>query len=194
MKYRFLRVSVLCSLFSVLCLLAYAAQSAPAAAKAMAAQPSAGIMSKIGYIDVAKVFDEYQKTKDLDKILEDKQNKKQAERDRMVEEIRKLKDELELLSEKVKQDKQDLIDDKIKKLQDYDRTVMGDLKMERDKMARDILKEIDAAIQEFGQKGNCAVIMNRGVLLYVDEKDESCNFTSKITAILNDRYKAGKGN
>ena len=55
---------------------------------------------KIGYVDLARVFDEYNKTKDFDKQLEGKGASKQAERDRMVADVKKLRDEAELLSAK----------------------------------------------------------------------------------------------
>ncbi|MFH1406399.1 MAG: OmpH family outer membrane protein [Candidatus Omnitrophota bacterium] len=151
-----------------------------------AATAASSASNKVAYVDVAKVFDEYQKTQEQDKLLESKQNSKQSERDRIVDEIRKLKDGLELLSDRARQDKQDVIDEKIKKLQEFDRNVTADLKSERDKMARDILREIDTAIQDFGRKGNYTAIINDRVLLYADE---SADLTDDIINSLNEKYK-----
>src|SRR5512136_227652 len=82
---------------------------------------------KLGYVDLAKVFDEYKKTKESEKSLEEKGKAKEAERNKMVEELRKLKDEQALLSEKAKGEKQGVIDNKIKTLQDFDRTTRDEL-------------------------------------------------------------------
>src|SRR3989338_8111818 len=87
---------------------------------------------KIGYLDVAKVFDEYRKTKEQDAALEGEAKVKQSDRDKMVAEITRLRDETELLSEKGKKDKQVIIDDKVRKLQEFDGVVRNDLRKKRD--------------------------------------------------------------
>ena len=106
---------------------------------------------KIGYVDLARVFDEYLKTKEFDKSLEGKGAQKQADRDKMVNEIKKLRDEAELLSAKAKDDKQAAIDEKIKGLQEFDRVTRDSLRKERDAMVRDILKEIEGVIQDLAR-------------------------------------------
>ena len=82
----------------------------------IAASPAFAAAEKLGYVDLAKIFDEYEKTKSFDKSLETKGTAKQAERDKMVAEVKKLRDEAELLGAKAKEDKQAVIDEKIKKL------------------------------------------------------------------------------
>lgn len=140
---------------------------------------------KMGYVDIAKVFDEYGKTKESDKMLEEKGNKKQAERDKMVEEVRKLKDELELLSDKGKEEKQVQIDDKIKKLQDFDRQTRDDLRRERDTAAREIFKEIEKVIQGIGEKEGYNIIINERALVYATK---DANLTDKVLEALNKQY------
>jgi len=144
---------------------------------------------KIAYMDLAKIFDEYNKTKDLDKQLENKGNAKQAERDKLVAEIKKLKDELELMSDKGKEAKQNAIDDKIKKLQDFDRESRDALRKERDDMARVILKEIKDTIDETGKKDGYFLIIDSRAVLYGKEGDD---LTNGILKMLNDKYAKGK--
>jgi len=48
--------------------------------------------AKIGFVDLSRSFDEYQKTKDFDKDLEKRGDIKQQEREKIVKEIRKLRD------------------------------------------------------------------------------------------------------
>lgn len=142
--------------------------------------------SKIAYVNVGKVFDEYEKTKDSDKILGEKSAKKQAERDKLVDEIKRSKDELDLLSDKGKEEKQASIDEKIKKLQDFDKNTRDDLKRERDNLMRDILKEIDKVVSDIGQKDGYQLILNDRVLLYGSKE---LDMTDQILKKLNEGYK-----
>lgn len=141
---------------------------------------------KIGYVDLAKVFDEYERTKESDKILEKKANERQAQRDKSVEEIKKLKDAAELLNTKAKEEKQKLVDEQIQKLQEFDREVGTGLKKEKDEMLRDILKDIDKVVGEYGKSEGYTLIMDDRFLLY---KDTQLNITDQIIKILNGRYK-----
>jgi len=140
---------------------------------------------KIGYVDLARVFDEYQKTKEFDKSLEGKGVLKQAERDKMVGNVKKLRDEAELLSEKTKEEKQAVIDEKIKALQEFDRTTRDVLRKERDGMVRDILKEIEVVIQDFGKSQGYGYIFNDRVLVF---KNEQNDLTAQVVKGLNDNY------
>ncbi len=144
---------------------------------------------KIAYMDLAKIFDEYNKTKDLDKQLENKGTAKQAERDKLVAEIKKLKDELELMGDKGKEAKQAAIDEKIKKLQDFDRESRDALRKDRDDMARQILKEIKDTIDEVGKKEGYFLILDSRAILYGKESDD---LTNGILKMLNDKYAKGK--
>ena len=140
---------------------------------------------KIGYVDLSRVFDEYLKTKEFDKSLEGKGAQKQSDRDKMVNEIKKLRDEAELLSAKAKDDKQAVIDDKIKALQEFDRVTRDSLRKERDAMVRDILKEIEGVIQDFGKSQGYGFIFNDRVLVY---KGEGSDITPQVIKVLNDAY------
>ncbi len=146
---------------------------------------AAAAADKIGYVDLARVFDEYLKTKEFDKSLESKGVQKQSERDRLVNEVKKLRDEAELLSAKAKDDKQAQIDEKIKALQDFDRSTRDALRKERDAMVRDILKEIEGVIQNFGKSQGYSFIFNDRVLVY---KSEGSDLTPQVIKVLNDQY------
>lgn len=156
---------------------------------ALFARPAAAADLKIGYLDVGKTFDEYKKTKELDASLENQTKAKQAERDKLVSEITRLRDELALLSEKGKQDKQAVIDEKVKKLQEFDSVTRNDLRKKRDEMVADILKEIDKSVQEHGNKNGYDLILNDKVLIY---KKENLNITEDILKALNSQYGPSK--
>lgn len=121
---------------------------------------------KIGYVDLAKVFDEYKKTKESEKDLEARGKVKEADRANMVEELRKLKDEQALLSEKAKAEKQTIIDNKIKALQDFDRKTRDELIKERNDMLGLILKDIEKVVAEYSKANGYDLILNSRMLLY----------------------------
>lgn len=144
---------------------------------------------KIGYVDLAKIFDDYQKTKEFDKSLEVKGAQKQKEREALVAEVKKLRDEAELLNAKAKEDKQLMIDDKIKALQEFDRVTRDSLRRERDTMVRDILKEIEGVIQDFGKAQGYTFIFNDRILVF---KSESGDLTQQVIKVLNESYQKKK--
>ena len=155
----------------------------------LSVSPAQAAADKIGTVDLARVFDEYQKTKEFDKSLEAKGAAKQADRDKMVADVKKLRDEAELLSAKAKDDKQAGIDEKIKALQDFDRTTRDALRKERDGMVRDILKEIEVVIQDFGKAQGYGYIFNDRVLVF---KSEQNDLTTQVIKVLNDNYSKKK--
>ncbi|MFA6321597.1 MAG: OmpH family outer membrane protein [Candidatus Omnitrophota bacterium] len=138
--------------------------------------------SKIGYVDLAKVFDEYKKTKDAEKALEEKGKGKEAERAKMIEEIKKLKDEQALLSEKGKAEKQGAIDNKIKALQEYDGKARTELGKERNEALGNIMKDIEKVVTEYAKANGYELILNSRMLLYGAEQYD---ITAEILSRLN---------
>ena len=151
-----------------------------------AGQAMAAVEMKIAYVDVGKAFDEYQKTKDADSTLEKKGQSKQDEREKKVEAVKKLKDDMALLSEDARKKKQTDLDQSLKDLQDFDSKVRDELRRERDSIVRDILKEIDEIISDYGNKQGYSLILNDRVLLY---GRQDMDITGQIIQILNERYK-----
>ncbi|MBU1853650.1 MAG: OmpH family outer membrane protein [Candidatus Omnitrophica bacterium] len=141
---------------------------------------------KIGYVDLSRAFDEYEKTKDFDKALEKKGDLKQEQREDLVKDIRKMRDEIDLLNEKAKGKKEKDIEEKIRFLQEFDQNAKAELTKERDDMVRDILKEMNGVIQDYGENHGYSIILNERILLY---GEKSRDLTEEIIKILNDNYK-----
>jgi outer membrane protein len=138
------------------------------------------------YVDVAVLFDEYQKTKDNDEVLKNLGQSKEQERDSLVNEIRALKDELVLLNDEAKTQKQEALDDRIRKLQDFDRDAKRELGEKRNKLVREIFKDIDDVVQRFGERKGYDMILNERALLYRNPK---LDVTQEILKELNKNYK-----
>ena len=149
--------------------------------------PAAAEEPKIGLVDLARTFDSFQRTKDSEKVLEAEAAKKKEERDKRIDEIKRLKGELELLNEKGKAEKQAVIDQKIQELQAFDRDVQDGLRRERDRAIQEILKEIDGVIETFGRENGYTMLLNDRALLYGKKE---MDITDQIIEILNKGYQA----
>lgn len=142
---------------------------------------------KVAHVDLARLFDEYEKTKAYDKVLEADNTKFQEERNKKIEAIRDLQSKLEVLkdAEKVKVEQEA---EKLKnEVLEFDRTKRTDLTKARDEKVREILLEIEKVVSEYAQKEGITYVMNDRVLVY---GDKSLSITETILKTLNDSYKA----
>ncbi|MBI3307120.1 MAG: OmpH family outer membrane protein [Candidatus Omnitrophica bacterium] len=144
---------------------------------------------KVVFVDVAKVFDEYQKTKDQDKILQEVGKKKEQERDAVVHDIRKLKDELALLADKAKPKKQEQLDGKVGELQNFDRDAKAELAQKRNVIVREIFKDIDDLVQRYGERKGYDMILNERALLF---RSPNLDVTQDVLKELNQNYAKNK--
>lgn len=140
----------------------------------------------IAYVDVAEVFDNYQKTKDQDMALKNIGEQKEKERAKMVKDIRSLEDEVSLLAKDARQDKQEQLIEKKRQLEDFDREIRRQLGESREKVVREIFADIDATIEEYGKAKGYDYILNDRVLLY---RNQTLNITKDILQELMKKYK-----
>ena len=136
---------------------------------------------KIGYVDLPKIFEEYKKTKISEKVLEEKAKGKTEEEKKMVDELKKLKDEQALLSEKGKAEKQTIIDNKMKALQDFRKNTQEGLMKEKNTALEGILKDIEGVIQGYAKEGGYDMVLNSRMLLYgSDQYDVTNDILSRL--------------
>jgi Skp family chaperone for outer membrane proteins len=145
----------------------------------------ANAADKIGCVDLSRLFDEYNKTKDYDKILEEKQKAFESERDKKVNEVKQIQDTMNLLSEKEKATKKDALEQKVKALQDFDRDKTQDLRKERDERMKEILKDIEKAVSDYAAKESYTLVFNDRVLVY---QDKNLDITEGVLKILQGLY------
>lgn len=141
---------------------------------------------KFAYVNLSKIFSEYKKTNDYDKILTDKEQAYTAERDKRVNDLKQLQDKINLLSDKEKEAKKPDLETKAKDLREYDRQKQTDLRKEQDDKMKEILKDIDDAIKQYCDKQAYTMVFNDRVLVY---QDKSLDITDRIIEIVN---KSGK--
>jgi Skp family chaperone for outer membrane proteins len=140
---------------------------------------------KFAYVDLSRIFSEYGKTKDYDKVLGEKEKIYTTDRDKRVEEVKQLQSKLNLLSEKERESRKGELDSKVKTLQDYDRQKQTDLRKEQDEKMKEILKDIELAVKQYAEAEAYTMVFNDRVLVY---QTKSQDITDKIVLILNRNY------
>lgn len=141
---------------------------------------------KFAYVDLSRIFSEYNKTKDYDKVLGDKENAYSTEREKKVNEVKSFQDKMNLLSDKEKAAKKTDLEEKVKSLQEFDRQKQTDLRKEQDEKMKEILKDIEEAVKKYSEKEGFALVFNNRVLVY---EAKNLDITDKIVEILNKGYK-----
>ena len=126
----------------------------------------AQIAQKIAYVDLSRVFDEYNKTSDFDKVLEGKSVKYQKERNKKLEKIQEGERKLTLLKENERKKLQAQIQKDKDALLAFDRQNQTDLRKDRDEKIREILLEIEKVIKTYAEKEKYDLILNDRVLIY----------------------------
>ena len=141
---------------------------------------------KVGYVNLAKIFDGYQRTKTSDAALEKKGKDKETELEGRVSELKKLRQNLELLKDDVRESKTREIEEKTEELQRFRTNAARDLGRERDKIAKDLLKEIQEGIDEYAKAQGFSFVFDERSLLY---GQPAYDITDKALAMLNSRSK-----
>ena len=144
---------------------------------------------KMAYVDVAKVFDEYQRTKDNDKTLQEVGKKKEDERQQLVDRLKQMKDEMSLLRDDAKSKKEEALENKMRELQDFDRDAKRDLGEQRNKAVREIFKDIDDTVHRYGERKGLDLILNERALIYHNTKND---ITQEVLGELNKNYSKKK--
>jgi len=144
---------------------------------------------KFAYVDLTRIFAEYSKTKDYDKVLSDKETTYTSERDKKVEEVKKMQEKMNLLSDKEKEKKKTEFEAKVKDLQSFDREKQTDLRKDQDDKMKELLKDIEAAVRQHAEKEGYTMVFNDRVLIY---QNKSMDITDKIIEILNKGQKSAR--
>jgi len=139
---------------------------------------------KLAYINLARAFSEYSKTKEFDKDLTDKENKYTAERDKKLGELNSLKDKFNLLSDKEKDAKKNELENKAKAIKDFITQKETDLRKEQEDKMKDILKDIESTVKSYAEKEGYTLVFNDRVLVY---QTKSMDITDKIIGLLNQK-------
>ncbi len=137
---------------------------------------------KIGYVDLSRLFDEYYKTKEQDKILEAEHKEYEQESKTRIERIREQQGKLALLAA----DKKNAVEQEIvtmkNDLLEFDRQQKTSLTKKRNEKIREILLEIEKIVSDYAEQNGYAMIFNDRVLIYGEPTQ---NLTENVLKNLN---------
>ena len=141
---------------------------------------------KIAYVDLSKVFDGYQKTKEFDAVLQSEGEAFQKERDAMVQKIQDAQSKLALMNDTQKASMQADIEKQKNDVVAYDKEKRTELAKKRDDKVREILTEIQGIVSDLAKKEGYTYVLNDRVMIYGDPQ---FNITDEVLKTLNDSYK-----
>ena len=144
---------------------------------------------KIGYVNLIEVFDGYERTKVSDAALEKEGKQKQAELEGRLQELKKLRQNLELLNDQAREGRAREIEKKSDELQQLRTSAARDLGRERDKITKGLLAEIERGVEEYAKANGFSLILDRRALVY---GQPASDVTDEVLALLNDRLKGGR--
>jgi outer membrane protein len=137
---------------------------------------------KLAYVDLSQVFDEYDKTKEYDKILDKEQKAYEKNREKKLADVKRLQEKLSLLSEEERQARKSDLEKKITQLQEFDRSSTQDLRKHRDEKVQEIFKDINDIIDNYARKQGITFVFDKRALIYVNN---GLDITEQILKILN---------
>jgi len=149
------------------------------------------VFKRIAYVDLEKVFQEYEKKKVLEKKLQAEGEVTRQELAKKREEIEKLKEEYKaqelLLSEEAKRERQEEIAKKSEALRELLDEVSKQMKEKEQKYTQEIVSDIMNKIKEIAEKEGYIFIFDKAALLYGAPPQD---ITKKIIDELNKEYEA----
>ncbi|MBF0123489.1 MAG: OmpH family outer membrane protein [Candidatus Omnitrophica bacterium] len=140
---------------------------------------------KIAYVDVGRLFDEYEKTKSYDKVLEADSKKFEEERNKKIDQIKELQGKLAMLKEAEKTKSEKDMEKMKNEIIEFDRTKRTDLTKARDEKVREILLEIEKVVAEYAKAQGITFVLNDRTLIY---GQADLNITAPILKTLNENY------
>ena len=144
---------------------------------------------KIAWVDLGRLFNEYEKTKLYDVDLEKDSKAFEEDRQKMIDKVRDGQNKLALLKEDEKKKLQEDMDKQRAQLVEYDRQKRTDLLKKRDEKVREILLEIEKVVSDYAKKEGYTLVLNDRFLVF---GDQSYNITDPILKTLNENYAKSK--
>ena len=144
---------------------------------------------KVGFVDLRKAFYDYNKTKTYETQLNDITAKRDSDRNKMVEAITKMRDEVQMLQGDAKTKKQTEIDGKIAVLQEHDRETRQQLLNKKNDMFKEVIDDIQKVVENIGKANGYDYILDSRNVMY---GKETLDLTNQVVTQLNAPQPAAK--
>lgn len=151
----------------------------------MSVTASAQQATRWAYLDLSKVFDNYERTKEYDVTLEAQHSAYEKERNTKIEKLKEAQNKLDLLKPEEKEKAQKDLEAMRNELVQFDQQKRTDLQKQRDEKIREILLEIEKIVSDYAKKEKYDIILNDRVLIY---GDPGMNISDPVLKVLNDTY------
>jgi len=125
---------------------------------------------KVGCLDMRKVFYEYNKTKDFNQKLEAENAQVKSEIEKKTQELRKIRDEIDLLSEAAKEKRAPELRQKIKSLDDFRKGKIEEFLRKKDEMFKEIRENIMATSRAYAAKNGYDLLFDNAIFVYSAKK------------------------
>ena len=125
---------------------------------------------KMGYINMRKVFFEYNKTKTFNEDLEKKDEALKKEMEEKAQVIRKMRDEVEILSDKAKEKKEPELRQKLKELDDFRKEKIESFIKDKDEKFKEIREDIISVSTAYAKKNGYDMIFDEAIFVYSTNK------------------------
>jgi len=137
---------------------------------------------KMGSVNMQRVTYDYKKAKDFTQKLEKEDAAVRGEIEERTGEIRKLRDEMDILSEEARVKKEPEMRKKIKELDDFRRDKVEGFLRRRDEMFKEIRKDILDVASRYATKNGYDMLFYNEVFVY---SSKNYDITDKILKELN---------
>lgn len=145
-----------------------------------------GESGKIGYVDIKKVFDNYEKAKKIEQDFRKEVMDEQKNIDKMQEDIRKMQEDYEKKKSMMKPEEQAKKESEIKsKIQEFSQKwneVSKKLDEKGKGLESQIIDEIKKAIGDYAKKNGYSIVIDSRFILY---GENTLDLTDEIIKTLN---------
>lgn len=143
-------------------------------------------VSKIGYVDILGIFNDYKKTQDYDENLEQIAKKKGETLDEKKQKIEEMQDKLSLLKEGKQTEKKEEINKAIEEYKELERKIFLELKQDKETKMKEIVEDMNSVINDYAKKNKFDLIVNKNSVLY---GQDNLDITAVILDLMNKKYK-----
>jgi len=171
-----------------------------------AGKAKADLVVKVAYVDTQKIFQEYDKKKDLESRLNIQFESKKEELEKKREELENKKKEIELLQDELKtqeglitdiakkekliqiEEKREELQNLAKGLQDLSTSIERSLRMQEEKYTEEIKRDMENATKKIAEREGYRFVFHKEALIYATPEPEF-NLTGKVLSFLNQEYR-----
>jgi len=170
-----------------------------------AGKSRADLVVKVAYVDTQKIFQEYDKKRDLESKLNIHFENERENLRKKREEVESKRKEMELLQEELKaqeglltdiakkeklmqiEEKGEELQNLGKELQDLSASIEKNLRTQEEKYTQEIERDIKNAAKRVAEREGYRFVFHKEALIYVTPESEF-NLTEKVLSLLNQEY------